>query len=178
MECDDEEEVFREDTAAAPLALPQSDWRALRCSMSADLKDAATTEEKMAWDMDLLPIEKRPKTTDLEDVDGYYYALGCDKTSSDEDIAKSYDQKKSRYRRGLVAWHEDKAGADPVKYAKVKSKYDKLRRSFEELGDPDDDGCYAKRVAYDKRGEKLREEMLDVRHAAMCTFTVLFSYDV
>ena len=161
MDEEDEDTVFPE-PGASLLALPPSDWRATRCSLSKDLKDPATAEEMLAWDMDLLPELK--KAEHLEDHLKYYLALGCTKVSSDADITAEYKRARKKFSQIALKYHPDKSNKkeDACKYERAHSKYERVVRAYAELGIPDENGQYAMRVSYDQKGEDLRYEMANV----------------
>jgi curved DNA-binding protein CbpA len=114
--------------------------------------------------MDLLEVKDRPNNGDLEDPEKLYATLGCNKASSDEDIGRGFKRIKKALQGKMLKYHPDKSSDpnDKPKYDAAKAKYDKLRRAHKELGTPGDDGTFPGRVAYDKRGEELREKMVAV----------------
>jgi hypothetical protein len=149
-------------------ALPPSDWRAPRCDLSKDLIEPATEDEKLTWDVDLLKelSGRDGSAVNLEDIDGYYKSIGCSKISSDAEVAENFEELWQKARRGVIKYHPDKKTANPTKYQKAKSKFDKLKRTKEVLCTKDNNGCFAERVAYDKKGECFRAQMKQVSIAA------------
>ena len=145
-------------------ALGPSDWRAARCALSQELFDPANNDEKLKWDIDLLPVSMQPNKNcnDLEDVDGHYSIIECSKISSDYDVKESFNEKWRANKRKVLKFHPDKSTADGQKYAKAKSVRDKLQAVKEVLCHKDADGCYRNRVSYDQKGEKLRQTMREV----------------
>ena len=58
----------------------------------------------------------------------------------------------------MVRCHPDKSRnpRDHDKYNRAHAKWNRVKRAKKVLALPDEDGCFAARVAYDKRGEELR----------------------
>lgn len=159
------------DAGRVLLALPPSDWHAVRCELSKDLEDLATDEERLTWDCDIMPESKRYE--DLEDPDGYYNIFGCGKTTSDEEVAKEVKRMKKKYQSKIRKYHEDKLPRNiskedketaKNKYRLAHSKYKLVVRAAEEIATPNAEGHFPTRVAYDKKGESLRKEMVEVSH--------------
>lgn len=162
----DEDDDIDDDNNRKLPALPPSDWRSCRCALSKDLNDPVPSDWKLAFDPSLLPEDKRPSkdVTDLEDTFGYYKAVGgCDKTTSDTELKSKVENELNNARRKMARFHQDRAEtADANKYTKWKGKYDMLKRVRDHLCKEDDNGCLPNRVAYDERGEKLIDLMVEV----------------
>ena len=169
---DDDEDILPDPGSEAGrglVALPPSNWRDGRCSLSKDLKEPATADERLTWDSDIMPEGKR-NVNNLEDPDGYYETLGCDKTSSDDEVANQVKRVKKKLRSKLNQYHEDKnrnkskeeIAVAKEKYSAYYAKYQRFRRAEKEIAIPNEEGHFAKRVAYDKKGESLCEDMVQV----------------
>ena len=157
-------------------ALPQSDWRSCRCALSQELNDPVPLDEKLIWDNSLLPSDKQPgkDVTDLEDTLGFYKAVGCTKTTSDEAFKLKVEEEFKNAKQKMTSFHPDRAEtADAAKYIKWKEKYDMIRRVRKELCKVDDNGCFPNRVAYDKKGEELIDLMNEVSVAMVHLLSLL-----
>lgn len=141
--------------------LPPSDWRALRCSSSGQLREPATEDEKLVWDYMLLPLEykKGGCLKDFEDPDGHYSILGCTKTSSDEDIRQGYRNEVKHHRDTALQVHPDRSNRpnDGDAIRSLNARYERVQESFAILGSQADDGSRQNRVDYDKCGEEIRD---------------------
>lgn len=160
----DDDEDGDDDNRKLP-ALPPSDWHCCRCALSQNLNDPVSSDWKLVWDNSLLPPDKQPgkDVTDLEDTLGYYKAVGCNKTTSDEALKTKVEEELKKARKKMTRFHQDRAAtADANKYSKWKKKYDKIKRVKDELCTEDDNGCYPSRVAYDEKGEELIDLMVEV----------------
>lgn len=152
---DDDDDVERP-------ALPPSDWRALRCQLPQDLRDPVTADDKLIWDFDLLTEAQKPSgaCANLEDIYGYYKVVGCSKTTSDAELKEKVEKSIVEEKRKMARYHQDRsATANEQKYSKAKRKWEALKRCRNELCTSDDNGCFARRVNYDKKGEELVESM-------------------
>jgi hypothetical protein len=164
LDNDDDEDDDDVDNRKLP-ALPPSDWRRCRCALSQHLNDPVSSDWKLVWDISLLPPDKQPgkDVTDLEDTLGYYKAVGCNKTTSDEALKTKVEEELKKARQNMTRFHQDRVEtADANKYSKWKEKFDKIKRVKKELCKKDDNGCYPNRFAYDRKGEALIELMLEV----------------
>ena len=149
-------------------ALPPSDWQAIRCTLSKELKDPASEEARLAWDNDQLPEKNR--YDDFENPKGFYKLLGCSKVSSDDDIARAVKREKKRNKSKIVKYHHDKNMDKPeeerqpttAKYRHYKNKMELIVCVEEGFGSPDANGHYQKRVQYDQIGKTLLQDMMNV----------------
>ena len=133
------------------LALPPSNWRDGRCALSTNLEDPATEDERLAWDNDIMPEGKR-NVNNLEDPDGYYEVLGCDKTSSDDEVGQQLKRLKRQVKQKLLKYHEDKLPRDASreekevakkKYSHYFAKHQLVTRAAEEIATPNAEGHFA-----------------------------------
>ena len=93
------------------LALPTVDFRSVRCHLSGALTNPADSDEKICWteNQTFLATLSHPN---LDDSKGYDYALGCNKTSSDECVAQTFDKAKAAYKALTQTHHPDKANGN------------------------------------------------------------------
>lgn len=98
LEKDDDNDV---EMATDRRALPPSDWRACRCNGSQDLKNPTDTDIKLIWDMDLLLPEKAD-VKDLEDINGWYKLVDCNKTTSDAELKEKIDKRIKHERKRMI----------------------------------------------------------------------------
>lgn len=172
LEKDDDND---EEMATDRPALPPSDWRACRCNGSQDLKNPTDTDIKLIWDMDLLP--EKADVKDLEDINGWYKLVDCNKTTSDAELKEKIDKRIKHERKRMIKYHQDRqqqGTADEKKYKKAKNNHDMLKRMQKEFCTKDDDGCFAGRVKYDKKGEELIERMEQVSFIEICAVAFIF----
>lgn len=153
------------------LLLEASNFRALRCSKAATLLEPASEDERTCWGDNLLPKELHG--IDLEDVYAHYAHLGASKSTSDADLAASYQRLHKNFLELARTHHPDKLSPDdPERVAKTRlymqaSAEDLLAQAaFRELCTPDDhpdddfEHTYGRRVNYDKLGEAHRDSFL------------------
>ena len=80
-----------------------------------------SSDWKLVWDNSLLPPDKQPgkDVTDLEDTLGYYKAVGCNKTTSDEALKTKVEEELKKARKKMTRFRQDRAAtADTNKYNK------------------------------------------------------------
>ena len=141
------------------LALPNVDFRSARCHLSGALTNPADTDEKICWteNQTFLATLSRP---DLEDSKGYYYALGCNKNSSDVCVAQAFDKAKAAYKVLAQTHHPDKARGNKEmidQFLVGKDTYELQEKAFQVVGVANCCGvAYPDRVNYDRVGEDLR----------------------
>ena len=103
-------------------------------------------------------MQEGKRFANLEDPDKHYQLLGCSKTTSDSDVARAIKRENKELTGIMVRCHPDKSRnpRDHDKYNRAHAKWNRVKRAKKVLAVPDEDGCFAARVAYDKRGEELR----------------------
>ena len=112
------------------LALPPSDYHALRSNDVAFLLGPANTDEKLSRHKGLLPDEAFSTDLDVSNFDdfkyprGYYALLGCGNISSDAQIKNTLMLEKATFHRISLENHPDKSSNpkyhDKFKVANIK----------------------------------------------------------
>ena len=143
------------------LALEAPNYRTGRCELASTLEDPADEDEKSCWVDVAILLPSTLQCEDLEDPDGHYKALGCTKTSSDEEIAASFKKVGREFRELARHNHTDKT-SDKAKneiFFQAKEKHERQKRAHDVLGTLNILGtAYPDRVNYDRRGEGLRKK--------------------
>ena len=141
------------------LALPTVDFRSAQCHLSGALTNPADTDAKICWDehQTFLITLSHP---DLEDSKGCYYALGCNKTSSDVCAAQAFDKAKAAYKALAQTHHPNKARGNKEvidQFLVGKDTYELQETAFQVVGVANCYGdAYPDRVNYDRVEEDLR----------------------
>ena len=130
---------------------------------SNNLTSPANDLEKVCWGENLLGADV--ECEDLEDLDGYYTALGCKKISSGEDIGVALKKAKKGFFWLSRTHHPDKTeNKEKIElFKKAKEQYELQKTAFETLGTLNFMGnAYTDQVIYERNGEELRSKFTTV----------------
>ena len=91
--------------------------------------------------------------------------MGYSKCLSDMDIAKLFRRPKKRFRRAALAGHPNKIKFQDKndKFERVISKFDIVKKAYDAIGSPDEDGSFPGRENYSKDGERCHDKREEVR---------------